>query len=174
MNRLTPSRRKRNDRFLILPPMKIALISDTHNYLDPRVPGIFAGVDHILHAGDVGQPSLLVELEQIAPVTAVTGNTDESLPLRETELVTLGGKKFLIHHIVTPGIGSARISEKLQAERPDVIVFGHTHKPFAQDFDGTLFFNPGYAGKQRFNLPRTVAVVDLNSGELTYRFVSLN
>jgi uncharacterized protein len=62
--------------------MKIGLISDTHNYLDPRVPEIFTGVEHILHAGDVGLSSLIVELEQIAPVTAVIGNTDEGLPLR--------------------------------------------------------------------------------------------
>ena len=71
--------------------MKLGLISDTHDYLDPRIPELFAGVDHILHAGDVGRPLLIVELEQIAPVTAVTGNTDEGLPLRETELVTLDG-----------------------------------------------------------------------------------
>src|SRR6185436_8015579 len=98
--------------------MKIGLISDTHNYLDPRVPKLFEGVDHILHAGDVGLSALIVELEQIAPVTAVVGNTDEGLPLRETESVTLGGKKFLLHHIVTPGITPARIAERFHEEKP--------------------------------------------------------
>ena len=153
--------------------MKIGLISDTHNYLDPRVPEIFAGVDHILHAGDVGLPEILVELEQIAPVTAVTGNTDEGLPLRETEIVTLGGKKFLVHHIVTPGVGSPRIAERIRNEAPDVVMFGHTHKPFAQQFDRTLFFNPGYAGRQRFDLERSVALMEVNGGELSYEFVPL-
>jgi putative phosphoesterase len=154
--------------------MKLGLISDTHNFLDPRVPKIFEGVDHILHAGDVGRPWLLVELEQIAPVTAVTGNTDEALPLRETELVNLGGKKFLVHHIVTPGEGSPRIAQKLRSEMPDVVLFGHTHKPFAQQFGPTLFFNPGYAGKQRFELPRSVALMELKGGSVCYRFVALD
>jgi putative phosphoesterase len=154
--------------------MKIGLISDTHNYLDPRVPEIFRGVDHILHAGDVGLSSLIIELEQIAPVTAVIGNTDESLPLREAELVVLDGKKFLIHHIVTPGITPARIAERFEKEKPDVLMFGHTHKPFAEQFGPTLFFNPGYAGRQRFNLPRTVALMEITNGEISHKFVPLN
>jgi len=153
--------------------MKIGLISDTHNYLDPRVPEIFQGVDHILHGGDVGLPLIIVELEQIAPVTAVTGNTDAGLSLRETEVVTLGDKRFLVHHIVTPGTGSPRIAERLNAEAPDVVVYGHTHEPFVETHGRTLFINPGYAGKQRFDLPRSVAIMELNGGELTYRFVWL-
>jgi uncharacterized protein len=153
--------------------MKLGLISDTHNYLDPRVPKIFEGVEHILHAGDVGQSMLLLELEQIAPVTAVFGNTDEGLNLRETEVVTLGGKKFLIHHIVTPGLGSPRIDQRLHAESPDVVMFGHTHKPFAQWVEGRLFFNPGSAGKKRFDLPRTIALMEVNGNDISYRFVPL-
>ena len=153
--------------------MKIGLISDTHNYLDLRVPKIFEGVEHILHAGDVGLPLIIVELEQIAPVTAVVGNTDEGLALRETEVITLAGKKFLLHHIVTPGEGSPRIAAKLHAEVPDVVMFGHTHKPFAQQFGRTLFFNPGYAGKQRFDLPRTVAIMEIHEDTISHRFVPL-
>ena len=153
--------------------MKIGVISDTHNYLDPRVHEVFAGVDHILHAGDVGQSLIIVELEQIAPVTAVIGNTDEGLPLRETELVTLGGKKFLVHHIVTPGLGSPRIDRRLRDDAPDVVVFGHTHKPYAQQVENILFFNPGSAGKKRFDLPRTVALMEITNGELTHKFISL-
>lgn len=153
--------------------MKLGLISDTHNYLDPRVVEIFAGVDHILHAGDVGQPLLLAELEQIAPVTAVSGNTDEGLSVRETEVISLGGKKFLVHHIVTPGLGSPRIDERLRTESPDVVMFGHTHKPYAQEVDGTLFFNPGYAGRPRFDLPRSVALMEIADGKISHRFVPL-
>jgi len=154
--------------------MKLGLISDTHNFLDPRLPEIFAGVDHILHAGDVGQAMLLMELEQIAPVTAVVGNTDEGLRLRETEMVTLADKKFLIHHIVTPGLGSPRIDQLLRTKSPDVVMFGHTHKPYAQLVDGRLFFNPGYAGKQRFDLPRSVARMEIAGGEITYRYIPLD
>lgn len=153
--------------------MKLGLISDTHNFLDPRVEKVFAGVDHILHAGDVGLPMLLVQLEQIAPVTAVYGNTDEGLRLRETERITLAGKKFLIHHIVTPGLGSPSIDQLLRSEPPDVVMFGHTHKPYAEWVDGMLYFNPGSAGKKRFDLPRTVALMEINAGEISYRFVPL-
>ena len=153
--------------------MKLGLISDTHDYLDPRIGKIFAGVDHILHAGDVGRSLLIVELEQIAPVTAVTGNTDDGLPLRETELVTLGGKKFLIHHIVTPGVGSPRIDRRLREDAPDVLMFGHTHKPFVQQVGSILYFNPGYAGRQRFDLPRSVAVMEIQRGKITHRLVEL-
>jgi putative phosphoesterase len=153
--------------------MKLGVISDTHNYLDPRVSEIFSGVDHILHAGDVGQSLLIAELEAIAPVTAVVGNTDEGLPLRETEVVTLGGKKFLVHHIVTPGVPSSRIAAKLRTEQPDVVLFGHTHKPFVEQIENILFFNPGSAGQKRFDLPRTVALMEIENGKLNYRFVSL-
>ena len=112
-------------------------------------------------------------MEQIAPVTAVTGNTDEDLPLRETELVTLGGMKFLIHHIVTPGVGSPRIERRLREDAPDVVMFGHTHKPFAQQVGSILYFNPGYAGRQRFDLPRSLAVMEIQGGKITHRFVEL-
>ena len=153
--------------------MKLGLISDTHDYLDPRLPELFAGVDHILHAGDVGQHALLLELALIAPVTAVTGNTDEGLTLRETELVTLGGKKFLIHHIVTPGVGSPRIDRRLRDDAPDVVMFGHTHRPFAEQVGSILYFNPGYAGRQRFELPRSVALMEIKRGKISHRFVTL-
>lgn len=153
--------------------MKLGLISDTHDFLDPRIPELFAGVDHILHAGDVGQHALLLELALIAPVTAVNGNTDDGLPLRETELVTLGGKKFLIHHIVTPGVGSPAIDRRLRDDAPDVVMFGHTHKPFAEQVGSILYFNPGYAGRKRFDMPRSVVVMEIKRGKITHRFVEL-
>ncbi|MCL4789843.1 MAG: metallophosphoesterase family protein, partial [Verrucomicrobia bacterium] len=82
--------------------MKIGVISDTHGFLDPKVSKLFAGVDHILHGGDVGPYTLLAELAAIAPVTAVLGNTDTWLQLKLTEFVELGGRRFLVHHIVNP------------------------------------------------------------------------
>jgi len=153
--------------------MNIGLISDTHNFLDPRVADIFASVDQILHAGDVGQSLILAELEAIAPVTAVLGNNDNGLPLPETAVVTLGGKKFLIHHIVTPGFGPPLIQERIRAEAPDVVVFGHTHTARAQEIDRTLFLNPGYAGRQRFQLERSVALLSLGPKGFSHRFVKL-
>ena len=153
--------------------MKIGLISDTHNYLDPRVPEIFAGVDHILHAGDVGLSLILAELEAIAPVTAVLGNNDSNLPIPETAVVTLGGKKFLMHHIVTPGYGPRPIQERIQTEAPNVVMFGHTHQTFAQQIGSSLFFNPGYAGQPRFKQERSVALMEICDGQISHRFIAL-
>jgi putative phosphoesterase len=145
--------------------MKIGLISDTHNYLDPAVLHIFRGVDHILHGGDVGLMSILYALEDIAPVTAVFGNTDTDLPLKETEVVTLGTHKFLLQHIVDPRVPGPKLSGRIAKEQANVVVFGHTHKPAQERLGDTLYFNPGYAGKARFNLPRSVALMELGRGE---------
>ena len=151
--------------------MKIGLISDTHNHLDPRVAEIFAGVDHILHAGDIGLASILAELEVIAPVTAVLGNNDSDLPVRETAVVVLDGKKILIHHIVTPGVPS--IMQMVGLHAPDVVVFGHTHAICAEQHGGTFFINPGYAGRQRFKQERSVALLEITNGEISYEFIPL-
>jgi hypothetical protein len=141
---------------------RIGVISDTHNYFDPRIPQLFAGVDHILHGGDIGLPAILLALEQITPVTAVTGNTDDpGFHYRQTELVELAGYRFLLHHILNPQSLAEPMKTRLARERPDVVVFGHTHKPFCQTIDGALFFNPGYAGKSRFGLERSVAIPQL-------------
>jgi putative phosphoesterase len=110
--------------------MRIGLISDTHSFLDPRVAEIFAGVEHILHAGDVGPHILLLELEAIAPVTAVLGNTDMGIELKLTEVVELDGKKFLIHHIVDPYALSDELKKQVRLAKPDVIMYGHTQKSF--------------------------------------------
>jgi uncharacterized protein len=144
--------------------MRIAVISDTHNFLDPKVPRLFAGVEHILHAGDIGGPGIIVGLEQIAPVTAVGGNTDDpGFRYKQTQALELAGRRFLLQHIVNPHVPPETITACLASERPDVAVFGHTHKPFYQSIGGTLFFNPGYAGKSRFRLERSVAI--LHCGE---------
>ena len=139
--------------------MKIGVISDTHNFFDPKIPKFFEGVDHILHAGDVGLPSIILQLEQIAPVTAVYGNTDSGLNLRETEIIDLSHRKFLIHHIVDVHNPSDLFRRRFDAAKPDVVVFGHTHQPFNHQIGSTLFLNPGSAGKKRFNLPRTLGVL---------------
>ena len=78
----------------------IGIISDTHDYLDPKVPSLFRDVSHIIHAGDVGRPRILLELEQMAPVSAVLGNTDHDLDLKMYEWVKVGTRRILVHHIV--------------------------------------------------------------------------
>ena len=153
--------------------MKLGIISDTHNYFDPKIPDLFAGVDHILHAGDVGKNSILFQLEQIAPVSAVLGNTDSFLDLRETEIVTFAGKKFLLHHIMNPRELAEPIKDRISREHPDVIVFGHSHKPFCETIEGTLYFNPGSAGKSRFGMERTLALMVIDANGIQPHLVKL-
>jgi len=153
--------------------MKIGVISDTHGYFDPKIPELFAGVNHILHGGDIGLPWLILELEQIAPVTAVVGNNDVGLDFRETELAELDGRKFLLHHIVDPRKPADAIQRRIIREGPDVVVFGHTHKPYSETIGRTLYFNPGYAGKPRFNLARSVALLHSNAKGVRPEFLQL-
>jgi len=174
--------------------MKIGVISDTHNFLDPKIAELFAGVSRILHAGDVGNASIISELEEIAPVTAVYGNTDMNLPFKETEIIVLAARKFLIHHIVNPhapacvaeafclpsgGSTTARrrpgerVQERIAREQPDVVVFGHTHKRFCETIGGILFFNPGYSGKPKLNLERGAAILHCDEKEIRAEFLAL-
>jgi uncharacterized protein len=146
--------------------VKIGVISDTHGFLDPKIFGLFAGVGHIFHAGDIGYASMILELEEIAPVTAVIGNTDGGLDFHETEIVELAARKFLVHHIVNPSVLSDKLETRIAREKPNVVVFGHTHKPFCKTTGGILFFNPGYAGKPKFGAERSVAILHCDEKEI--------
>lgn len=153
--------------------MKIGVISDTHGFLDPRVEKIFAGVNHILHAGDIGYASIILELQFVAPVTAVLGNTDSDIGFRLTETVEIAQKKFLVHHIVSPRDLSETVATRITKDHPDVVVFGHTHKKFAEVMNGVLFFNPGYAGKPKFGADRSVAILHLDGQKIRPEFIPL-
>lgn len=152
---------------------KIGIISDTHDFLDPLIPEIFKDVDHILHAGDIGKPWIILQLETIAPVTAVIGNNDSGLTFKETEVIELAARKFLIHHIVDVHHPAETIKRRIARERPNAVVFGHSHKPFNELIDGVLYFNPGYAGKPRFNQPRSVAILHCDKQEIIPKFIEL-
>ena len=153
--------------------MKIGVISDTHDFLDPRVKELFASVDHILHAGDIGTVWITFQLEQIAPVTAVFGNTDTGLSFKESELVELGGKKFLVQHIVDPRVPDEALRRRIVRHKPDFVVFGHTHKTFDQTINSVRFFNPGYAGRPRFNQPRSIAILEVGAAGVTVELLPL-
>ena len=153
--------------------MRIGVISDTHGFLDPNLPKVFAGVDHILHAGDVGDPMIELELKSIAPDTLVVGNNDPDLPFKETEVVELAARKFLIHHIVNPRSPADKLKGTIARARPDVVVFGHTHQRFCETIDGILFFNPGYAGKPRFGAARSAAILHCEEKEIRAEFLPL-
>jgi putative phosphoesterase len=153
---------------------RLGLIADTHNFLDPVILDLFAGVTRILHAGDIGQPRVIAELERVAPVTAVGGNTDDpGFGWRETEVLTLHGRKVLLHHIVNPRAPAEALARRLRREAPDVVVFGHTHQPFEEVIGGVLFLNPGSAGRARFHLPRSVAILHLEPKALRVEFCEL-
>lgn len=143
--------------------MLIGLISDTHGLLRNEVYRVFERVDAIIHAGDVGDPSILTELEVIAPVHAVFGNVD-GLELRErareaVELEWLGHRIAVVHGHQW---GSPRPDDLLTAY-PDfaVIVYGHTHQPKVERRQSTLLVNPGSAGQQRFGKPVTAGLLVL-------------
>jgi putative phosphoesterase len=154
--------------------MDIGVISDTHNFFDPKIPKLFSGVDHILHAGDIGLPWVIMELESIAPVTAVLGNTDDpGLQFKQTEMVELPGGKFLVHHIVDPRKPADPIKGRIARERPAVVVFGHTHKPFSETIGGVLFLNPGYAGGSRFGMERSIAILHCDNKSIRPEYITL-
>jgi len=153
--------------------MKLGLISDTHDVLDPRVAGLFEGVHRILHAGDVGQPELIAELEVIAPVTVVAGNNDSYPGWHETEIRELGGHRFLVEHIVHPHEPSPGFARRLQKSEAGIVVFGHSHRPFCRIIDRVLYLNPGSAGAPRFGLPRSVCILHLESSGPRPEFLTL-
>jgi putative phosphoesterase len=153
--------------------IRIGVLSDTHGHLDSAIAKIFAGVDHIVHGGDIGLPWLILELEAIAPVTAVLGNNDMGLCFRETEILQLADRKYLVHHIVDAEEPDEKIKRRIIRENPDVVIFGHTHRRFCQTKGQTLYFNPGYAGKPRFGLARSVAVLTCDEGGITADYFEL-
>ncbi len=158
---------------MAIKPLRVGVLSDTHGHLEPKILELFKGVDHILHAGDIGLPWLILELEQIAPVTAVLGNNDSGLEFKETEVISLRDRKFLLHHIVELPSPADRIKNRIIRENPDVVIFGHTHKPHCEAMGQTLYFNPGYAGKPRFKMPRTVAVLNCDETGITAEYSPL-
>lgn len=147
--------------------MRLGIISDTHGLLRPEVFDVFREVDHILHAGDIGSAELLAELEAIAPVTAVYGNTDGwdlKAKLPQVARVRLDGFDIVVTH--GDQLGSPT-PEKLNAEFPDaeIIVYGHTHRPLLTTVDVVVtVMNPGGAGPQRFDLPPSVGIMELEAG----------
>jgi putative phosphoesterase len=147
--------------------MRLGIISDTHGQLRPQVFEVFAGVDHILHGGDVGPLTVLEELEAIASVTAVYGNTDGMdvrARLPDVARVRLDGFRIVVTH--GDQFGSPT-PEKLNAAFPEaeIIVFGHTHRPLLTLVDTVVtVMNPGGAGPRRFDLSPSVGIMELEPG----------
>ena len=153
--------------------MQIGIISDTHDHVPNAVHDALAGVDHILHAGDVGPMEVITELESIAPVSAVLGNMDYSIQLPQTHVQTFVSQKFLVHHIVDLPVPSQLVRVAMADEQPNVVVFGHTHMPYNEHHDGVLFLNPGSASNPRGGSAPSVAIVECIESSLIVKFVAL-
>lgn len=148
------------------------MISDTHGRLDPAVLDLFAGVEGIVHAGDVGSPDVLAGLRPVAPVTVVRGNVDRDawawdLPLEAR--LTVAGRTLLVGHIREALLAA----HDPVAEGVAAVIVGHSHKPLVEWREGILYLNPGSAGNRRFHLPRAVALLDVGPTVLRPQIIIL-
>lgn len=143
---------------------RIGVISDTHRLVRPEILTALEGVEHIIHAGDMGSPDVIAELRRIAPVTAIRGNADAGDWAREfpeTAIVQASGIMIYVIHNIDSLDLDPRASEF------SAVVYGHSHVPMQQTRDGVLYFNPGSAGPRRFHLP-------VSMGYLTVRGKSVS
>ena len=156
--------------------IRIGVIADTHGLFDLAIRRHFKGVDHILHAGDIGKISVIRQLQTIAPVTAVSGNVDgygrSGYP--SERIVRLGGRRIALRHILYEGGKLTKDGRAfLEREQPDICIFGHTHQPRFEQLGKTLLFNPGSAGPKRFTLPRRLGVLTISKDRCEVHHVSL-
>ena len=150
--------------------MLIGVISDTHGLLRPEALTALAGVEHILHAGDVGDIGILAALRGIAPVTAIRGNIDtraRARSCRRRRWWSWVGRLFYLVH----AIEDLDISPK--AAGVDVVVYGHSHRSAVERRGEVLYLNPGSAGPRRFQLPVTLALVTVDGDGVRARVLEL-
>ena len=154
--------------------MLVGVISDTHGLLRKEVFDLFADVGCIVHAGDIGDPAVLTELNRLAPVRAVYGNID-TFPLieqlAEKELFQLEDVRVFVTHI--GGQPQELRSRHPEASESDLVIFGHSHQALQIQDQGVLFFNPGSAGPRRFDLPVTVGKLEIRKGTIKPTIIEL-
>lgn len=139
--------------------MLVGVISDTHGLLRPEAEERLAGVDHIIHAGDIGSPEIVPRLRAIAPTTVIRGNIDTQEWAREFpdwEALTLAGQSVYVLH----DLGDLDLDPVTAGF--DTVISGHSHRSRVETFDGVLYLNPGSAGPRRFRLPITLATLGLS------------
>ena len=141
--------------------MRIGLIADTHNLLRPEALVALQGVDHLIHAGDIGGPHILAELERIAPLSVWADNIPEALTLRFAD-ITL----YVLHDLKQLNIDPRALGI-------DVVIAGHSHKPLQETRDGVLYLNPGSAGPRRFKLPIGVATLQIEGDAVQFELITL-
>jgi uncharacterized protein len=159
-----------DEKRVMNPAYPIGVISDTHGLLRDEAMIALAGSALIIHAGDVGDPSILSRLRSIAPAVAVRGNVDtepwaRALPINK--VVQAGPHAIYVLHDLN------QLDLDPRAAGLSAVISGHSHKPRIEERDGVLFLNPGAAGARRFDLPITVARLDLVDGRLQASIVDL-
>jgi putative phosphoesterase len=150
--------------------MLIGVISDTHGMLRPEALAALQGVEHILHAGDVGDAQILAALSEIAPVTAIRGNIDVFGPCAELpaiEMVDLGGKNFYMLH------DRKQLDLNPEAAGIAAVISGHSHQPAIDWRKEVLYFNPGSAGPRRFSLPISLGFIEIRGGKIEPKLITL-
>jgi len=148
----------------------IGVISDTHGLLRPEALEALRGSQHIVHAGDVGDPEILDQLAEIAPLTAIRGNVDKGAwarKLPETEVVEVEGISIYVLH----DLGALNL--KPEAAGFQVVIYGHSHVPKQETRNGVFFFNPGSAGPRRFKLPVSVGRLMVEKGKVRGEILTL-
>lgn len=148
----------------------VGVISDTHGLLRPEAVAALAGVDRIVHAGDIGSPDVLAALERIAPVAAVRGNTDRerwAAAIPETEVVEVGGVSLYVLHDLH------ELDLDPRAAGFAAVIAGHSHQPRLQEREGVLYLNPGSAGPRRFKLPISLARLTVAGPRVRAELVTL-
>jgi len=154
-------------------PQTIGLISDTHGLLRPEALTALAGVDLILHAGDVGGDEILDELGRIAPVQAVFGNTDDPANPRLVDRIERRVDGLLIHVSHGHEVGTPNPTRLLGRYAADVIVYGHTHRQLVERHGEVVVVNPGAAGPRRFDVLPSVALLRIERGRAEVTLVPL-
>lgn len=148
----------------------VGLIADTHGLLRPEAVAALAGVDYLIHGGDIGNPEILSALRAIAPFTVVRGNNDRAAwagDIPDSATLEVGAVRiYALHDLKLLDIDPA-------AQHMHVVVSGHSHRPQAARRDGVLYVNPGSAGPRRFSLPISVARLDIAGADVQVRIVEL-
>jgi putative phosphoesterase len=150
----------------------VGVISDTHGLLRQEAVAALHGSEHIIHAGDLGDPAIIDRLGEIAPVTAVRGNVDYwAKEIPATQVFEIGGEIgrvsiYVIHNL-------EELDLKPEAAGFSAVVYGHSHIPKQETKNGVLYFNPGSAGPKRFRLPVTVGRLRIRDGKLKAEIVEL-
>jgi len=150
--------------------VRVGVISDTHGLLRPEALEFLKGCDHIVHAGDIGDPRIVLELEQLAPLTAVRGNNDKASwasTIPENQRLQIDDVLlYVVHDLALVGIDPAAAGIR-------VVISGHSHRPSIRESDGVLYLNPGSAGRRRFKLPVAAAELLIDGRGVTARIVDL-